>query len=162
VTSVQAGQATEAALPVHVYFPGGYDAAAIRELVLEADTDGDGSYEALASTFVMPEVSANTTADVTRRFVEPKAGVLLTSPNPFLANTALAFSIQQAEPVSLEVYDMSGRLVRSLVRGWLEPGPRRVEWDGRDNGGRLVSPGIYLARLRTRAGTHESRLVKIR
>jgi hypothetical protein len=162
VVPVQAGETTEATLSAHVYFPGGYDAAATRELVLEADTDADGTYEALASTFVMPEVSAGATTDVPGKFVEPKVGVLLTSPNPFLANTALAFTLAQAEPVSLEVYDMSGRLVRSLVRGWLEPGPRRIEWDGRDNGGRHTPPGIYLARLRTRAGTHESRLVKMR
>jgi hypothetical protein len=159
-TQVNAGQGLEATLPVHVYFPGGFDAAAIHELVLEADTDGDGTYEALASTFVTPEASADATTSVPGEFRVPKTGIL-SSPNPFITGTSLAFTLAQAEPVSLEVYDFSGRLVRSLVRSWLEPGPRRVEWDGRDNGGRRMAPGVYFARLRTRAGTQEARLVKV-
>jgi hypothetical protein len=158
--TLSAGQGSDAALPVRVYFPGGYDAATIHELVLEADTDGDGTFEPLASTFVAPEPALGGTTGVPGEVRGPRPG-LHTSPNPFLAHTSLTFTLAQAEPVSLEVYDFSGRLVRSLVRGWLESGPRGVTWDGRDNGGQRAAPGVYFARLRTRSGTLEARLVKV-
>jgi hypothetical protein len=157
--TVNAGEQSDGTAQVHVGFPGGFDAAALRELVLEADTDGDGTFEPLASTFVAPSSAANA-ADVGDDS-GPARPALLTSPNPFIASTSLSFTLAQAEAVSLEVYDLSGRLVRSLVRGWLTPGPRRVAWDGRDNGGRRMAPGVYLARLRTRSGAEEARLVKV-
>jgi flagellar hook capping protein FlgD len=158
--TVTAGPQSDALLPVRVFFPGGFDAAAIRELVLEADTDGDGTYESLASTFVMPEPAAGAVTGVPVEG-QPPRGALLTSPNPFVGGTSLAFTLAEPEAVTLEVYDFSGRLVRSLARGWLPAGPRRVTWDGRDGGGHRTAPGIYFARLRTRSGVHESRLVKL-
>lgn len=158
--TVSAGEESEALLPVYVYFPGGFDAAGIHELVLEADTDGDGVFEALASTVVMPAPGADGTTGVPGDAGAPRAG-LLGSPNPFIARVSLSFTLPEAGAVALEVFDMSGRIVRSLVRGWLEPGPRRVTWDGRDNGGRRMAPGVYLARLRTRSGTQETRIVKV-
>ena len=160
VGTVSAGEASEATLPVTVYFPAGYDPAAVYELVLEADTDGDGSYEPLASAFVAPAPEADGTTGVGSGTPSVRTQ-LRTNPNPFIASTSIAFRLAQAEPVSLEVYDFSGRLVRSLVRGWLEPGERRLTWDGRDNEGRRMAPGVYFARLQTRSGMQQARLVKV-
>ena len=52
-----------------------------------------------------------------------------------------------SQAVSLKVYDVSGRLVRTLVNGTQNPGPYPVLWDGRDDSGRGVSSGSYYARL---------------
>lgn len=51
-------------------------------------------------------------------------------------------------PVSVELYDLTGARVRRLVEGTARSGPLSVAWDGRDDQGRRVTPGIYLARLR--------------
>ncbi|RKY59737.1 MAG: hypothetical protein DRP95_04820, partial [Candidatus Latescibacterota bacterium] len=49
--------------------------------------------------------------------------------------------------VRLEVYDPSGRRVRTLVNAWREAGEHRVRWDGRDNRGKEVSSGVYVVRI---------------
>ena len=67
----------------------------------------------------------------------------------------------------MEVYDLSGRRVRDLSTATPYPsGERRVEWDGLDENGALVPPGIYLARVGFDTdsgadGTHVSRLVHV-
>jgi len=69
------------------------------------------------------------------------------APNPFNPTTALRFSTPDAGVVSLAIYDVNGRLVRTLVAGPVEAGAHEVVWDGRDALGREVSSGVYLYRL---------------
>jgi hypothetical protein len=66
-------------------------------------------------------------------------------PNPFHGSTEIAFSVPASASVSLKVYDISGRLVRTLVEGTLEAGSHRVVWDGRTGAGSATAPGVYLA-----------------
>ncbi len=79
----------------------------------------------------------------------PAAGPLhLTSyPNPFNPRTTLRFTARGGEAAELAVYDLRGRLVRTLVRGQLEPGPQEVPWDGRDEQGHSAPSGQYFARF---------------
>jgi hypothetical protein len=78
--------------------------------------------------------------------------LLPNQPNPFNPSTILVFEIDGSAgaDVSLAVYDMGGRLVRTLVADRLEPGLHRRPWDGRDAHGRAVAAGTYFARLSTR------------
>jgi hypothetical protein len=71
------------------------------------------------------------------------------APNPFPARTELVLSLPRADVVELAVYDVTGRLVRSIVSGPLDAGTHRSVWDGRDESGRPAAAGVYLARLRT-------------
>jgi hypothetical protein len=75
------------------------------------------------------------------------AGRLTASPNPFNPRTTLRFDLPQAGAARLAVYDLAGRLVRTLVDGSLPQGANEVAWDGRDETGRPVSTGAYVARL---------------
>jgi flagellar hook assembly protein FlgD len=50
--------------------------------------------------------------------------------------------------VQLDVYDVAGRHVRTLVRRTVTVGEHRVTWNGRDDAGRAVASGVYLVRLR--------------
>lgn len=68
-------------------------------------------------------------------------------PNPFNPNTTITFSIPEEGAVSLTVYDINGRLVRTLVSRILSAGIYSEKWDGRDDSGRPVSSGVYLSRL---------------
>jgi hypothetical protein len=69
-------------------------------------------------------------------------------PNPFNPMTELRFSLPEAAHVSLEVFDLRGRLVRSLSDGRMAGGPQVVVWNGRDHLGQGVSSGKYFARLK--------------
>lgn len=69
-------------------------------------------------------------------------------PNPFNPLTTISFIVPGGAPhVSLTLHDAGGREVRSLVDGFIPPGPARVVWDGRDHGGHDLPSGIYFARL---------------
>ena len=79
------------------------------------------------------------------------------SPNPFLSRTALAYELPTRTQVTLRVYDVSGRLVRSLVSGVQQDAGRYlIEWDGRDEGGAPAAAGLYFTRLDA-GGQHEAR-----
>lgn len=69
-------------------------------------------------------------------------------PNPFNPSTKISFSIAKNEKVRLEVYDIQGNLIRSLIDSdSFNPGNYEVEWDGKDNFGNRVVSGIYFARM---------------
>jgi flagellar hook assembly protein FlgD len=75
-------------------------------------------------------------------------------PNPFNPSTTLTFSIPEGGHAELVVYDITGRIVRTLVSGPVSAGTHTKVWDGRDDSGQAVSSGIYLSRLKT--GKHSA------
>jgi cysteine-rich repeat protein len=81
-------------------------------------------------------------------------------PNPFREAVAIQLSLHRAGPAAIGVYDVAGRRVRSLVRGFQEAGARVVTWDGRDDSGLRLAPGAYIVRLET-AELRESRTVRL-
>jgi predicted outer membrane repeat protein len=88
--------------------------------------------------------------------------VLVASPNPAGSATALVYTLPVASPVSLGLYDMTGRLVRTLVAANQAQGEHRTVWDGRDGAGSLVGSGMYLCRLTAGSATLSTRVVVIR
>ncbi len=87
-------------------------------------------------------------------------------PNPFNPRTTIEFTVPGESglkrQVSLEVYDMRGRRVRTLVDGELDPGSHRVNWDGRDNRGMAVSSGVYLYTLKTKEGVRTRKMALLK
>jgi hypothetical protein len=69
------------------------------------------------------------------------------APNPFGRGTTIRWVLPSARPVTLRVFNVSGRLVRTLVDGPVSAGRGVVQWDGRDRRGRALSSGVYLFRL---------------
>jgi len=69
-------------------------------------------------------------------------------PNTFNPTTTLSFSVPVEGHISLNVYDMAGRLVRTLVDSNLNMGYHNMEWNGLDNTGHTVSSGMYIYSLR--------------
>ena len=70
------------------------------------------------------------------------------APNPFNPSTTIAFDLPRAADVRLAVYDLAGRLVRTLAAGRMPAGAHRVVWNGRDDRGGTAASGMYLYRLR--------------
>ncbi|HAD81511.1 MAG: hypothetical protein A2509_10485 [Candidatus Edwardsbacteria bacterium RIFOXYD12_FULL_50_11] len=68
-------------------------------------------------------------------------------PNPFRGQTAIKYQLPSQSPVRLNVYNISGQLVRTLVDAKQLPGYYNIAWNGRDNSGRPVSAGVYFYRL---------------
>jgi hypothetical protein len=86
-------------------------------------------------------------------------------PNPFNPTTRIAYALPAETgtiPVALDVYDVSGRLVRTLVDGPGKPGAHVVSWDGTDAAGRPVASGVYFYRLRWNGQEDAKRMVLIR
>jgi Putative redox-active protein (C_GCAxxG_C_C)/FlgD Ig-like domain len=70
-------------------------------------------------------------------------------PNPFNPSTKIQFAVPQTEKVKMEVYDIQGRLVRTLVDYELySQGKYEVMWNGLDNKGSRVASGVYFAKMR--------------
>jgi hypothetical protein len=70
-------------------------------------------------------------------------------PNPFNPRTTVNFSVAFAGHVKLDVYNLHGQHVRTLLSERMEAGQHEFVWDGRDDHGDTVSSGVYAARLRT-------------
>jgi hypothetical protein len=68
-------------------------------------------------------------------------------PNPFNAGTVITYTLSQDGEVKLDVYNILGRLVTSLVNGFQSAGMQNANWDGTDLSGRPVASGIYFYRL---------------
>jgi hypothetical protein len=68
-------------------------------------------------------------------------------PNPFNPTTEIRFALPIAGPVLLEVYDLTGRVVATLVNQDLQAGTHRVVWNARNNRGESLSSGVYLYRI---------------
>jgi hypothetical protein len=86
-----------------------------------------------------------------------RSGVLTlgqTAPNPFTRATTLNFDLPREERVVVEVFDLDGRLVRTLVSGSMVAGRHSANWDGANERGTRQAPGLYLFRLR--AGSFEA------
>lgn len=83
-------------------------------------------------------------------------------PNPFNPLTRLDFTIAQAGPVRLRIYDPAGRLVSTLVEESLAAGPHQAVWDGRDSSGRPAPAGIYLYQLEAGDFTSTRRMTLVK
>ncbi len=85
--------------------------------------------------------------------------LLANTPNPFRAGTRITFTLPEAGPASLRIFDLAGRLVRDLVDGELEASNHTVRWDGTNSLGEPVASGVYLYRLKTRDQVETRRMV---
>ena len=83
-------------------------------------------------------------------------------PNPFNPSTRVDFGVGRAGWVTLTVYDLLGRTVRTLVDEPLAAGRHTVTWNGRDDRGRAVSSGVYLYRLEAGAIQHLRKMLLVK
>ncbi len=83
-------------------------------------------------------------------------------PNPFNPSTTVSFSLATAGRATVDVLDLQGRVVRTLFTGDLPAGVRTQVWDGRDDAGREVASGAYLARLQSGGQTATHKMILAR
>ena len=81
------------------------------------------------------------------------------APNPFSAGMRMAYAVDAAgQPVSIGVYDLAGRRVRTLADGIQAPGNHQVTWDGRDANGSRVRNGVYFVHVQVGAQARQVRV----
>ena len=83
-------------------------------------------------------------------------------PNPSMQNLAISYQLPNRGMISLKIYDINGRFVRTLVDGEKEPGNYRVIWDRRDEKNRAVVNGVYFCRFSTNDYDATRKLVLLR
>ena len=103
--------------------------------------DSGLKYACSASVGVEEKINPPTT--------DQKVRLFHSSSNPFTNSTAISFGLPVSAPVTLRIYDMTGRIVRVLVEGEKEEGFNSVVWDGRDERGEPVGAGVYFYKLDT-------------
>ncbi|HEU4335661.1 MAG TPA: FlgD immunoglobulin-like domain containing protein [Candidatus Eisenbacteria bacterium] len=103
-----------------------------------------------------------TTAVVPANELAGAPAILPARPNPFVAGTEITYSLPAAGDVSLRIFDVSGRVVRTLASGPRGAGVHGVSWDGKDARGRGVGNGIYFLRLDAAGVTKTQRLMRLR
>jgi FlgD Ig-like domain len=104
----------------HAQIAHGYSNVFAFDAVMEADTEE-----------ILPEVTVFTSI----------------SPNPFYLQTTIEFALAESGVVALAVFDLRGRLVRSLDREHRHSGRYRATWNGCDDEGRTMPTGVYFCRL---------------
>ena len=83
-------------------------------------------------------------------------------PNPFNPSTTIRFTVNRSVNIALSIYDINGRLVRSLMQESLNAGTYSTQWDGSDGQGNSMPSGVYLCQLKSGAVTQTQRMVLIK
>lgn len=91
-----------------------------------------------------PSVGA---ADISIAELPEKPMLINNYPNPFNPETTINFALSQKSNVALRVYDITGKLVKTLIEKETEAGYHSVSWDGTNESGKAVNSGLYLYRL---------------
>jgi len=91
-----------------------------------------------------------------------RTGTRLMSENPSRGGAALSLRISHPGMVRVQLYDVSGRLVRTLDEGSYPAGERVVRWDGKDDHGQRVGSGVYFFHASTPDGVENRRVAILR
>jgi subtilisin family serine protease len=98
--------------------------------------------------------------------VAPRGGVAFSMdnarPNPFVRTSMIRFSLPASGIARLKIYDIAGRVVRTLVDGPLQAGMHQRVWDGRAGHGGRALAGVYFARLEAGRGVRTQKMIMLR
>ena len=83
-------------------------------------------------------------------------------PNPFNPVTQITYSIPQQSYIVLEIFDLTGAHMKTLVDGKQNSGMQTVQWDGTDKNGILVGTGVYLYRINSNSFSQTRKMVLIK
>ncbi|MDD3524620.1 MAG: FlgD immunoglobulin-like domain containing protein, partial [Candidatus Cloacimonetes bacterium] len=83
-------------------------------------------------------------------------------PNPFNPSTTISYSLPEATKVRLDIYNLKGQLVKSLVNAKQQTGIHSVVWNGNDTNNTPVASGVYLYRVSSQNGIQIKRMLLLK
>lgn len=118
------------------------------------DMDGDGILECLVTKFDYPsfanysfEVYKSPTVGAPGENMPATFRLMQNFPNPFNPGTTISFSLSQKENVQLQIFDVKGELIKTLVNTEMRDGLHEVSWDGSNDKGLKQPTGVYFYQL---------------
>ena len=112
-------------------------------------TSFDGGAAVAADTINFTVTQTGINLEPSTRFA------LCANPNPFFSAASISFELSEPGWTLVTVYDLSGRIVRTLENSELGTGQHSIVWDGRNNNAVVVSAGLYICRIQS-GGISES------
>jgi|GEM_PF-3424539 len=107
-------------------------------------TDQQGNTSAFSSPVTVTDVERTRESGLPQRYV-----LRQNFPNPFNPQTEIRFAVPERCFVEIEVRDLLGRTVRTLLNRTLPAGNHSIPWDGRDTRGKKVPAGVYFIHMKT-------------
>ncbi|MEO0183850.1 MAG: T9SS type A sorting domain-containing protein [candidate division WOR-3 bacterium] len=83
-------------------------------------------------------------------------------PNPFVSKTSIRYFLAKEQTISLQLFTVSGRLVKTLVKLSQKPGPYTIWWDGRDDNDEFVPAGVYFLKLKAGKFSATKKIVRLK
>jgi FlgD Ig-like domain len=137
-----------------------------RYLVTYTATDASGNTSQATAIVRVPHdrsvTAQRTGGEYDSAKLPPKTELVAIEPNPFNPATSAMLTVASPQRVTLDVYDVRGARVRTLVSGALPAGTHRIAWDGLDHHGRPTASGMYFFRFAAegRVQTMKALLIK--
>ena len=134
--------------------------------VVTLDVNGDGATELIIQNSQTRTVQvwggSGTSTAVQEEIEAAMLRLFQNYPNPFQDRTTIAYEVGRPGPVTITVYDLLGRAVRTLVDETQPVGRYEAAWDGRDAGGQPVASGTYFYRLRVGGRVSSKQAIRVR
>lgn len=83
-------------------------------------------------------------------------------PNPFKSQTQIKYSLAKNACIKIDVYDISGRKVKTLIKGNQDAGYYRLNWDADDDDGKKLSKGVYFIHFEAKNETFTKKIVMVK
>jgi hypothetical protein len=113
------------------------------------------------NTYLVIEPSVATTPALNSSLPE-RVSLDQNYPNPFNPKTAITFALPQRADISLKIYDISGKLVKTLIDAECDAGYHTVIWNGTDENSDDVSSGIFIYQLSTPSGDELGKMIMVK
>lgn len=130
------------------------------------DLNTQGLVEAAIDDFAIETYGGGIDTDVAApESMIPAIRLMRSRPNPFRPNRgeiSIRFALPAAADAEVRIFDVAGRVVRTVADGRFPAGENHLAWDGRDDSGREVSSGVYFYRLKTGEKIESHRLTLLR
>jgi len=92
----------------------------------------------------------------------PKLALHQNVPNPFARSTSISFSLNERMHLALSIYNVEGKLVKTLIDDVESAGPHTIWWDGKNDRGTTQSTGVYFCRLKTSVRTITRKMILLK
>lgn len=152
-------------LPFTMYFDtdGSTEGTGVVEVILTSDSDPNENYKLQFTAITSNATGIAAAARPTQMSLKQNY------PNPFgpasaskSLSTTIDYALNKGTDITLTVYDMLGRRVKSLVNTHQAQGSYHVIWDGTNNNGQAESAGIYLYKIETASYSKTNRMILLR